>query len=247
MAPSGRRFGVALAKERLTTDALLVRLVPYRDADAIVHLFTEQAGAVSAMARGARRSKRRFTSLEPMHTLRATVDLAAGRELGTLIDTAMVRPRIALTSSLRAMEAAGRALRWLRKAAPARIAEPALWEHTIALLDSLEEVDSSQPDAVDALLAGAGVRMLAASGWQLELGRCVRCEKPAPARARTVIDVRAGGVVCQDCGATGVTISSAQRRAMIVAVDGGALDADAAAAVSIVEQAFEAHGRGAAT
>ncbi|MEQ9324945.1 MAG: recombination protein O N-terminal domain-containing protein, partial [Polyangiaceae bacterium] len=101
MAPSGR---ASLAKERLTTDALLVRLVPYRDADAIVHLFTEQVGAVAAMARGARKSKRRFTSLEPMHTLRATVDLAAGRELGTLIETAMAQPRIALTSSLPAME-----------------------------------------------------------------------------------------------------------------------------------------------
>lgn len=237
----------SLAKERLTTDALLVRLVPYRDADAIVHLFTEQAGAVSAMARGARRSKRRFTSLEPMHTLRATVDLAAGRELGTLIDTAMVRPRIALTSSLPAMEAAGRALRWLRKAAPARIAEPALWQQTVALLDGLEQAAPGRPDAAERLLAGAGLRMLAAAGWQLELGRCVRCGKPAPARARTVVDVRAGGVVCQDCGATGVTISSTQRHAMIAALEGGALEADAAAVVSIVDKAFEAHGRGEAT
>ena len=59
--------------------------------------------------------------------------------------------------------------------------------------------------------------------------------------------MRAGGVVCQDCGATGVAISSAQRHAMLAALEGGALQADAASVVSIVEQAFEAHGRGEAT
>jgi DNA repair protein RecO (recombination protein O) len=111
-----------------------------------------------------------------MHTLRATVDLAAGRELGTLVDTAMARPRIALTSSLAAMEAAGWALRWLRKAAPARIADPALWAEIVGLLDALEVVAGS--GSVEQVLAGAGVRMLAAAGWQLELGRCVRCGKP---------------------------------------------------------------------
>jgi hypothetical protein len=54
-------------------------------------------------------------------------------------------------------------------------------------------------------------------------------------------------VVCQDCGATGVTISSAQRHATIAALEGGPLEADAAAVVSMVEHAFEAHGRGEAT
>lgn len=236
----------SLAKERLTTEALLVRLVPYRDSDAIVHLFTEQAGAMSAMARGARRSRRRFTSLEPMHTLRATLDVTPERELATLVETAMARPRIGLTTRLSSMEAAGRALRWLRRAAAPRTPEAGLWAEAVALLDDLDE-DVSASAQPEELLAGAGLRMLAVAGWQLELARCVRCGKGCPERARTVIDVRAGGVVCKDCGASGVTVSSRQRQAMIAAVGGGAFEAETGAVISIVEQAFDAHGRGEAT
>jgi DNA repair protein RecO (recombination protein O) len=233
----------ALAKERLTSAALLVRLVPYRDADAIVHLFTEDAGAVTAMARGARKSKRRFASLEPMHTLRATVDLREGREMGTLIETDMARLRLGLTASLGALEAAGQALRWVRRAAPARTPEPLLWSELVGLLDDL---DASAEHAA-CRLAGSGLRMLAAAGWALELDHCVRCGRACPDNARAIIDVNAGGVVCRTCGARGVVVTSAQRRGMQQALRGAPFVGDPIAVVSIVDHAFEAHGRGEAT
>ena len=55
---------------------------PYGEADAVITLFTEQLGKVAAMARGARKSKRRFAAaLEPMHTVQVTLDERPGAEL----------------------------------------------------------------------------------------------------------------------------------------------------------------------
>ncbi|MCA9618374.1 MAG: DNA repair protein RecO [Myxococcales bacterium] len=238
--------GIGLAKQRVSGSALLLRLVPYRDADAIVHLFSEEHGALAAMARGARRSRRRFQSLEPMHGLRVSLDLAAGRELGTLIETTLERPRLHLTASLEAMEAAGQALRWVRRAAPPAIPEPGLWLELTGLLDALDEPGAGA--RAREALAASGLRMLAAAGWGLELSSCVRCGKVCPARARTAIDVRAGGVVCRDCGATGRAVSSRTRQAMVEAAEGGPFEGvDPGPVIELVELAFEAHGRGDAT
>ena len=58
------------ATKSYETKALVLRRTPYREADLVVTLFTAELGQVSALARAARKSQRRFGgSLEPFHTL----------------------------------------------------------------------------------------------------------------------------------------------------------------------------------
>ncbi len=232
-----------LAKERLTTDALLVRRVPFRESDDIVHLFTEEHGAVSAVARGARRSQKRFSALEPVHLLRVGIDVVRDRELGTLVEASLLRPRIGVITKLATMEAAGKALRWLRSAAPQRSAELGMWSEANGLLDALD-----QPEAdAEGLLAAAGLRLLAAAGWALELDACVRCGRDCPEKARAIVDVRAGGIVCRHCGGQGSTVAARQRHALSAALTGAPFTGDPEAAIALVDAAFQAHGRGEAT
>jgi DNA repair protein RecO (recombination protein O) len=242
------RRAARLSKQRLRSDALLLKRADYGDSDLVVQLFTFETGALSAIARGARRSKKRFAVLEPMHVLRVACDLTPSRELATLTEAALARPRLGLTSHLASMQAAGRALRWLRRAAPPRTPEPALWTEINALLDAL---DAAEPEDAASLLGAAGLRMLVAAGWALELEQCVRCNKPAPERARAVVDVRAGGIVCRSCGGIGPLVSSRLRARLVAASrgDASALSdaADAELAIELVDQTFAAHGRGEAT
>ena len=67
-----------------STRALLLRSVDYGEADRVVTLLTERFGRVAAMARGARRSQKRFGgALSPLCVL--SVELRPGRgELWTL-------------------------------------------------------------------------------------------------------------------------------------------------------------------
>ncbi len=239
-----------LAKQRLRSSALLVGRTAIGEADLIVHLFTEQAGLLAAVARSARRSSKRFVALEPMHLLRISVDQTPHRELGNLTEASLDRPRLGLTTSLEAMQAAGQALRWVRRAAPPAEPEPRLWGELNALLDALDAISPAAPDDVRALLGAGGLRMLAAAGWALELSQCVRCGKSCPPRSRVMVDVQAGGVVCRGCGdgRAAVAVGSRHRQALLAAVDGaGAALSDgqsARLAIGLVEAAFEAHGRG---
>ncbi len=154
--------------ERLRSDALLVRNAPFGDADALVTLFTEAKGIVSAVARSARRSARRFPALEPMHLLRVSLDERPGSDMAVLLESSIARPRLTLVGSLERLEAAGQALRWVRRAAPPHTPEPALWEEINTLLDRLDAPEAGPSPA--ARVAAMGLRMLAAVGWGMDLG-----------------------------------------------------------------------------
>lgn len=227
---------------RLRTDALLVRKVPFGDADVMVTFFTEARGILSAVARSARRSARRFPALEPMHLLRVGLEERAGAELGVLSEAALSRPRLGLTADLDKLDAAGQALRWLRRALPPHTPEPALWAEINALLDDLDQPGTSPPPR--ARLAAMGLRLLSMIGWGLDLERCVRCGKICDLSASACIDAAAGGLVCRACGGARIALRDGRRARLQRAIQGddGALDLeDAAVAIDLVNAALDAH------
>src|SRR5690606_17286574 len=94
--------------------ALLLKRIDYRDSDLIVTLFTFDYGKVQALARGARRSRKRFAgSLEPMHTLEVELSEPARGQLYELRTASIITPRFRLAQRLERLQAAGRVLGWL--------------------------------------------------------------------------------------------------------------------------------------
>jgi DNA repair protein RecO (recombination protein O) len=173
---------VATARARAqslgTTRALLVKRVEYGESDLVLTLFTERFGRVSVLARGARRSMRRYGgALEPMHTLEVSLEERPHGELLTLREAKIQELRLPLTGDLGRLQAAGHALGWLRRAAPARTPEPELWLAIVALLDRLATPGDLDPRAV---VAGAGHRRRPTVGGALGGGRCERCGEGGP-------------------------------------------------------------------
>jgi DNA repair protein RecO (recombination protein O) len=213
----------------------------------MVTLFTEAKGVVSAIARSARRSARRFPVLEPMHLLRVGLEERPGADVGTLIESALVRPRLGVVRSLARLEAAGQALRWVRRAAPPHTPEPALWHEINALLDQLdapEPFDDGVEPSPRALLAGMGLRMLAAVGWGLDLARCVRCGKACEPGASAYLDPGQGGLVCRGCGGARMLVRGAAREQLLAVSRGDDValgPEEVRLALEIVEAALAAH------
>lgn len=229
--------------DRVRTDALLVRRVPVGDSDLIVTLFTEARGVVSASARSARRSWKRFAALEPMHLLRVSLEERPGVEVMSLSEAALAKPRSLLVSDLAKLEAAGQALRWVRRAAPPLTPEPGMWSELNRLLDRLDQEGSAEVPA-EAHLAATGLRLLAAIGWGLDLDRCVRCGRPCEGAAAACVDPAAGGLVCRACGGASQVLRADRRSRMLAAMEGedGALQAeDAKQVLDLVEAALSAH------
>lgn len=231
--------------ERVATDALLLRKVPYGEADAIVTFFTEERGVLSAIARSARKSVKRFGALEPLHLLRVTIEEKAGAELHLLVEAQLVRPRLGLLGSLEQIEIASTSLQWVRRASPHRVVEPALWEDVNALLDALDQ--APEPVASRARLAAMGLRLLQGAGWGLQLGWCVRCGRECGPEATACIDAAQGGLVCRACGGARIVLRPARRRALLAALEGDEAvlsDDDAACAIALVTETLEAHATG---
>jgi DNA repair protein RecO (recombination protein O) len=231
------------ASARIATEALLLRRVEYGEADLVLTLLTEKLGKVSALARGARKSSKRFGgTLEPMHTLSVELDERPGAELFTLLEAKLQVPRAKILSSLPAMEAAGKALSWARRAAPPRTPEAAPYAVLCTLLDRLAAAESAE--ACTVALAEAGLSLLSAFGWGIDFERCVRCGRQALPAQSASVDAARGGLICRSCGGARLRLSAASRERMARAAAGeiGILTPEEApSALSVVEAALGAH------
>ncbi len=204
--------------KRIESAALLVRSVAYGEADLIATFFTETDGKVSAVVRGARRSTKRFGgALEPIHELFVSLE-DKGKELCTLKEARIGRPREGIVRSLDTMDAAGRALRWIRHLCPARTPEAAVWSSLGTLLDILDALGHGPGLAAGVIspvvgqhLAVFGLALLADVGYAIDFERCVRCGKPCPEGRPAFVDAAGGGLVCMTCGGARRTMTSELR------------------------------------
>ena len=214
----------------------MLRRTEHGDSDLVLSLFSESLGRISALGRGARRSRKRFGgALEPFHTLLLEVDEPAGGELFLLREASIATLRPTLTGDLSRMDAAGRALSWVRVAAPPRTEEPAVWTTLERLLERLDEPSTTSPRLV---LAEEGLRLLSAFGWGLELSRCVRCGKECEPGRTAMVDPERGGLVCRACGGARFRLVGAARARLAA----GALSPeDVDVALDLIERALRAH------
>jgi DNA repair protein RecO (recombination protein O) len=228
---------------RIESEALVVRTVEVGEADLIVTLVTEQAGKLGAIARGARRGSKRLSgSLEPVHTVAVMLEDRGG-ELSTLKEARVVRARPGVLASLDALEAAGVALRWARHAFPPRTVEPLGFRILVELLDVLDT--PTAPARRE--LARAGIAMLAALGYALDLDRCVVCGRSCPEAKVACVDPARGGLVCRACGGASTVLLPELRQAARALAEGRAGEAcdvtedQGVKLLDLVDRAMAAH------
>jgi DNA repair protein RecO (recombination protein O) len=229
----------------LESQALVVRTVEYGESDVIATLITEEAGKVGAVVRGARKgSKRVGGALEPVHTIAVLLE-DRGAELTTLKESRIVRVRAGVVERLDALDAAGTALRWARHLFPPRTPEPAGWAVLVDLLDALDALDP-KTGSPRRELARAGLAMLAAVGYALELERCAVCGRPCPEGKMACVDPSRGGLVCRACGGASSVLTPDERDAALALAHATAgstpvAERAAEAVLGLVDRAMAAH------
>lgn len=176
--------------------ALVLRTVDYGEADRIVTLLTREHGRVSALARSARKSKRRFAgALEGFAWL--SVELGFGKGgLAQLVSARVTRSFPHLLSDLARLEGAGVLLRLARDLVPERVPDADLYD---ALADMLVSLDQKVLPTKPLQLA-AQLHLLQLTGFAPMLSACAVCGKVPGEGRPALFDPARGGLICRSCG-----------------------------------------------
>jgi DNA repair protein RecO (recombination protein O) len=207
-----------------TVDALVLRAIPYGDSDAVVHLLVRGRGRISAFARGARSSRKRFGgALEPFQRVEALVAEREGQELWALREARVVEAHPRLREDLHRIAHAGYASELVHDLTRAGQPADALF---LLLEEFLSRLESGA--ATSARLRALELLALQAAGFAPELGACARCGSEVPP-GRAGFDPDAGGVTCASCTklATSLALSHGARAALWQLRVGGLGAADA--------------------
>ncbi|GAB4559191.1 MAG: DNA repair protein RecO [Haliangiales bacterium] len=197
-----------MARELLTTDALLLRSVDYGEADRILTFHTRARGRVAALARAARKSKRRFGGALGLYTLsRLQLRARPGADLWTLDSAQPLHQFARIAADMGSFAHAGYGTELVRELSPAEQPDEQVFE---LLLELYRLLDEHGPGV--AVLRAFELGLLACVGLAPVLDCCVSCgreriaatdahQREAGIGAAVVLDPARGGVICRDCAA----------------------------------------------
>lgn len=180
----------------LVTDALVLHTFDYLESSRILRIATRELGVQSVLARGARRSQRRYGSaLDLFANGVAELHLKTGRDMHTLsgFDVQRGRPGIAmeLDRFTAASAIAELALRFTQ-----HDPHPELYD---TLVLSLDRIAVAAPgEAAGAALAAAW-RIVSELGFTPALDRCSICHVGVADDVAAVFSHPSGGVLCARC------------------------------------------------
>jgi DNA repair protein RecO (recombination protein O) len=199
----------------LQTEALVLRSLDFGESDRIVHLLAPRAGRLTAIAKGARRSVRRFPgTLDLFNQLRIQVVRRKPGAMARLEQATLIHPFASLRSDPARFALGCFLLELLDRLAPEGAAGGDARRLFEFALGSLQAVAASPVDRRLRILLP--LRALDALGLRPELGRCVRCGALVGARPaaspgsgrdgapdRVSFHVAEGGALCSRCSLRG--------------------------------------------
>ncbi|HEX9815310.1 MAG TPA: DNA repair protein RecO [Myxococcota bacterium] len=184
----------------LRTEALILRSVDFGESDRILHLLVPEIGRLPAIAKGARRSVRRFSgTLDLFNHVKIQVDIRRPNSLARLDQASLIDPFIAMRTETARFALGCYLLELFDRLAPERGVRADMRKLFSFALGALRMVAERAPDL--RLRTLVELRALDALGLRPEFSRCVRCGS-TPAGSRPIgFHVADGGVVCDPCSA----------------------------------------------
>lgn len=192
----------------------------YGESDLILTLLAREHGVISAIARGARRSRKRFgAGLGFFNVSSATFARSPRRELFELSSVELRRAFASVAADVAAMAHASYGTEVARELLPAETPEPEVFDLVVELYETLS-VAGASPFALRAF----ELRLLSALGLAPVLSRCVGCSRDLPLGAGdgAVLSPSRDGVLCSRCcgeGGEGRKLEPGARALLLAAAE----------------------------
>lgn len=176
---------------------VVLKASPLRESDLLVVLYTATHGRVAAVARGARKSQRRFAGALQLLVLgRYQLGRRPRGELWGLDSADVEREFTQLSSDVFAVAHASYVAELVAGLLPAEMPEPHVLDLIVALWESLAEGGPSP-----AALRAVELELLDIAGHKPALDACAACGETA-LELGAMFDPTRGGAICKRCAAT---------------------------------------------
>lgn len=189
----------AIPHHETITPAIVVRTRAFGESDKIVIFLTRDLGKIAGIAKGARRSKRRFVNvLEPFTHVEVTLRLRPGSDLAFVNACELRDAPMSIARDLVKFAYASYVLELTDRMVREREAGPDTYElvrDAIALLES--------GDAEPGVLRAFELHLLRLTGYEPQLAQCRRCGTGFASGVAMYVHPARGGVLCGRCRGEG--------------------------------------------
>lgn len=198
------------------TDGVVIHRIDFKESDLIVTLYTADLGKVTGIAKGAKRSKRRFVNkLQPFSYIRIVFSEGRGG-LIRLDEADMIRPFFRISEDISKVLYGSYFLEMVKEMTGEKEPNPQLFELLVTFLTLLN--DSPPREEYPRIFE---LRFLDLLGYRPRLTECSICNQILPPDDGAWFSYRHGGSICKRCqiNARGaVAISGATLQAMEMAL-----------------------------
>jgi DNA repair protein RecO (recombination protein O) len=190
----------AIAPHETTTPAIVIRARAFGESDKIVTFLTRDLGKLSGIAKGAKRSKRRFVNvLEPFTDVNLRVRQRSTSELAFVLACELVEAHRSFAQDLVKFACASYVLELTDHMIRGREAGSEVYELVRGALDLLDRGGHAP-----GVLRAFELHLLRSTGYEPVLDRCRRCDARLDA-AHAYVQPARGGVLCAACRGDGRT------------------------------------------
>jgi len=184
----------------VTDDALIIGLMDFRENDRIVTFFSRDHGRISGVARGARRSVKRFGGALELFS-RLVLNFIPAEGLVTVhdVDPVTIYPNIRAT--LEGIAHAGYACELVAALAPERMANQRLFRLLAAYLEQLDRYPANRSDR-----HFFEINLLNILGYRPPLESCCRCGDRLGDKGGGWSGGDEGRICCPRCGRGGARL-----------------------------------------
>ena len=176
--------------------AIIMRVKEFGESDLLVSFFTADKGRLKGVAKGARKSRRRFANCLDLFCLaNIEYELKGRGELYFLYSGKLVHAFPAIRSDFSALSLASYMIELTEILFPPQVADRNMFELLRGCLFALSEGAKN-----DRLRVIFEAKAMALGGYGIDLDRCCKCLRSYTGEGRAVFLPNRGGICCPRCG-----------------------------------------------
>lgn len=174
--------------------AIVLSYENFGEADRYIQFLTKDWGIISALAKAARKSKRRYVGGLDLFCHDEIQIRGAPNKRPYLVELTVLNAFLGIRSDLDRTFTAGKIVQWVKKLAEPSTPVPAIYSllgQTLALIER-----ETNPERMELLALVFKLKLLSCMGLSPRIESCVRCDGN---EGRMLFDIELGGLVCAAC------------------------------------------------